>query len=125
MMWDRIRRDLEGGLSTFKWAGRFLAERIKVETSLAKVVYDSQKIQKKIDEKQLELGRMVFDLRDDKGATQNATVRDIISEIESLKKDLDLHMGRAKDLGNDPPENAELGDAPLPPEKTDPKADDN
>jgi len=107
MILDRIRRDLKEGLNTFKWAGRFLAKRVKVETSLAKVVYDSRKIQKNIDDKYLELGGKVFELRDDKGALQNVEVIDLISEIESLKKDLDLHMGRAKELGNDPPENAE------------------
>ncbi len=113
-MLDRIRRDLEEGLKTFKWAGRFLAKRVKVETSLAKVVYDSRKINKEIDEKYLELGKNIFELRDDRGAIQNTLVSDIISEIESLKKELDLHMARAKDLGDDPLENLEQGDD-LPP----------
>jgi len=125
MMLDRIRRDLEEGLNTFKWAGRFLAKRVKIETLITKVVYDSRKIQKKIDGKYLELGEKIFELRDDKTAIQNSEVSNIISEIESLKKDLDLHLSRAKDLGDDPLENAEHDDALLLPRKTDPKADDN
>ncbi len=115
MMLDRIRRDLEEGLNTFKWAGRFLAKRVKVETLITKVVYDSRKIQKKIDAKYLELGENIFELRDDKTAIQKAEVSNIISEIESLKKDLDLHLSRAKDLGDDPLESAKHGDALLPP----------
>jgi len=102
-MLDRIRRDFDEGMRRLKWAGEFLAERTKVEVSLAKVVFECQKLQKSIEEKKLELGERVFDLRDDKRALHNAVVRDIIAEIESLKSRLDEGMAEARELGGKTP----------------------
>jgi len=99
MKWDRIRRDLESGLRTFQFVGRFIAERTRVETSLAKVVYDTQKIRKKIDDRYRELGERIFELRDEKNPTDNAVVRDMIAELATLKEELDVYMTRAQELG--------------------------
>jgi|GEM_PF-3074050 len=102
MKWDRIRRDIESGLHSFQSVGRYLAERTRVETSLAKVVYDTQKIRKKIDEKYRELGERLFELRDEKNPAQDAIIRDLLSDLSGLKEEIDFHMTRAKELGRTP-----------------------
>ncbi|MGW8322501.1 MAG: hypothetical protein ACWGSD_13200 [Thermodesulfobacteriota bacterium] len=119
MKWDRIRKDLEDGLNSIQAIGRFLAQRTRVETSLAKVVYDTQKIRRKIDEKYHELGERIYELKDEKNPSDNATVRDLISDLSSLKEELDFYMTRASELGGQPPdEQAEGEEAPPPSEET-------
>jgi len=102
MKWDRIRRDIESGLYSFQSVARYVAERTRVETSLAKVVYDTQKIRKKIDEKYRELGERLYELRDEKNPTENAVIRDLLSECSGLKEELDFYMTRAGELGRKP-----------------------
>jgi len=99
MIWNRIRRDLERGAATVLMVGRYLAERTRVETALAKVVFDSRKIQKKIEEKTLELGERVFELRDERPGIQDAVVRDLLAGIEELKREQELYLSRIRDLG--------------------------
>ena len=119
MKWDRIRKDLEDGLNSIQAIGRFLAQRTRVETSLAKVVYDTQKIRRKIDEKYHELGERIYELKDEKNPAENATVRDLISELSSLKEELDFYMTRASELGGKPlDEKAEGEEQPPPSEET-------
>ena len=101
MKWDRVRRDLEDGIGTVKWLGRFLAERTRVETALAKVLYDAQKIRKKIEDRYLELGESIYELRDDRQALDNATIRDLLGQIQTLKEELDHCLVRARELGGE------------------------
>lgn len=104
MIWNRIRRDLDRGITNIISVGRYLAERTRIETSLAKVVFDSHRIQKKIDDKTLELGERIFELRDEKRVLQNAVVRDLISQIEDLKRELDLYLSQSEEMGGRRPE---------------------
>jgi hypothetical protein len=49
-MIERIRKNLGEGLKSIKWIATFIAERTKAETSIAKYMYESSKLESKLDE---------------------------------------------------------------------------
>lgn len=97
-MIDRIRKSFNEGVKSIKWIATFLAERTRAETSIAKLLYESSKLENKIDELYKEVGKRVLELKEkgEKSVFNDFIIQQALAEIKSLKEEVDEYKSKAK-----------------------------
>jgi gas vesicle protein len=106
-MIDKVKKNLTTGLTRVKWIAGFVAERTKAETSVAKMLYESSKLDSKIDELYTDVGKRVMELKT-KGGTEGEDVfRDFIvqqalDEIKNLQDTVSDYRAEAKNINKLP-----------------------
>jgi len=103
-MLTTIRRSLRGGIDKIKWMSAFLAERTKAETSIARLLYESSRIEDRIDDLYRDIGKRIYEL-DEKGEAtglKDFLIRRSIDEIRDLKSRIKDYKEKARELSNLP-----------------------
>jgi hypothetical protein len=94
-MLKRLKENFEGGVEKIKWFSSLLSERLKIEISLMRLLYQSEQMEKKRDELLKKIGERVYELKehaeahilkDSAVAEALSEIRKITEEIESTKK---------------------------------------
>ncbi|HCC68681.1 MAG TPA: hypothetical protein DEP99_02210 [Nitrospiraceae bacterium] len=100
-MWEKIRKNFEKGLDSLKWFTVFLAERTKAETSMARLLYESNKLEKKIDEVYRDIGKRIFDLREkgEKIKLKDPIILQGLDEIVRLRQEIEDCKSKSRELG--------------------------
>lgn len=99
-MLDKIKKSFNEGVKSIKWVATFLAERTKVETSLARLLYESNKLETKLDELYRDIGRRVLELKEkgEKAVLKDFIILQMINEIKGLKEEIEDYKSRAHEL---------------------------
>jgi hypothetical protein len=99
-MLDKIKKSFNEGVKSIKWVATFLAERTKVETSLARLLYESNKLETKLDELYRDIGRRVLELKEKggKAVLKDFIILQMINEIKGLKEEIEDYKSRAHEL---------------------------
>ncbi len=103
-MLGTIRRSMREGLNKVKWIAAFLAERTKAETSIARLLYESSKLEERIDELYRDIGRKVFELNEkgERSILRDFVVQQALDEVKNLKATMKDYREKAKDLSDLP-----------------------
>lgn len=103
-MLERIRKNFNEGVKSVKWVATFLADRLKAETSMAKLLYTSSRLETKVDELYRDIGRRVLELKekDEKAVLKDFIILQAIDEIKKLKEQIEDYKSKAHILGNPP-----------------------
>lgn len=103
-MKDRIRDSLTTGVNRVKWIAKFVAERTKAETSIAKFLYESSKLENKMDDLYRDIGKRVMELKDmeDKDVFKDFIVQQALDEIRNLRETVDDYKKQATDINKLP-----------------------
>lgn len=103
-MLERIRKNFNEGVKSVKWIAAFLAERLKAETSMAKLLYTSSRLEAKVDELYRDIGRRVLELREkgDKAVFKDFIILDAIEEIKRLNTEIKALKSKAHALSKPP-----------------------
>jgi len=99
-----IRRSIREGLNRIKWVAAFLAERIRTETLIARHLYESSRIEDRIDGLYRDIGKRVYEL-DEKGerpSPDDFVIRQAINEIKDLRAMIRDHKEKARELSKLP-----------------------
>lgn len=62
-MIDNIKKSLVTGIARVKWIAAFLSERIRVETSIAKLLYKRSRLEDEMDDLYRAIGKRVMELK--------------------------------------------------------------
>jgi len=81
-----------------KWIATFVAERTKAETSVVKLLYESSKLESKIDDRYREIGKRVLELKEKEEAEvfQDFIVQQALSEVKNLKASVEDYRKQAE-----------------------------
>lgn len=104
-MIERVKSNLAIGLTRVKWIAGFLAERTKAGTSVAKLLYESSKVEEKINGLFGEIGRRVMELKEqggDKDVYTDFVVQQALDEIRNLKDNVDDYKNQARNINKIP-----------------------
>ena len=104
-MIDRVKNNLATGLTRVKWIATFLAERTRAGTSVAKLLYESSKLEERINDLSMEIGRRVMELKDkggDKDVYSDFIVQQAMDEIKNLKENVDDYKNQAQHINKIP-----------------------
>ncbi|MBI4654852.1 MAG: hypothetical protein HY752_07665 [Nitrospirae bacterium] len=99
-MLERIRKSFNEGVKSIKWVAIFLAERLKAETSMAKLLYASSKLEAKVDELYRDIGKRVLELKekDEKAVLKDPFILQAIDEIKRVRDEIDDYKTKAEAL---------------------------
>lgn len=99
-MLDKIRKSLNEGVKKVKWFAAFLSERTRVETSIARLLYESNKLEAKLDGLYRDIGKRVLELKEkgEKAVLKDFIILQMINETKGLKDEIEDYKSRAHDL---------------------------
>ena len=105
---DNVRKSLATGITRMKWIASYVARRTKAETSAAKKLYESSKIENKIEDIYMEIGKRVVELKEKNNKDEVDVFRDFmiqqsLDEIKTMKETMKEYREQAKEA-NDIPE---------------------
>ncbi|MDP3298039.1 MAG: hypothetical protein AAB310_01070 [Nitrospirota bacterium] len=100
-MLDKIKKNLNEGVKQVKWFAAFLSERTRVETSMAKLLFESSKLESKLDSFYCDIGKRVLELegKGEKAILKDFMVVQAIGEVKKLKEQIEDYKSRAHALG--------------------------
>ena len=103
-MIDRIRRSLDKGLDQLRWVATFLAERTKAETEIAKLLFESTKIDGRIDDLYRDIGKRVAELNEkgEKNVWEDFMIQKALDEIKHMREVADDYRNQARNLSKLP-----------------------
>ena len=101
-MWTKIKRNFENGVEKIKWFASLLSDRVKIEVSVMKLLYESDRMEKKRDELMKTIGRRVFELREssERHIMKDRVIAESISEIEQISGDIEATKKKASDISS-------------------------
>ncbi len=104
---DRVKKNLTTGLTRVKWIAGFVADRTKAETSVAKLLYESSKIEGKVDDLYREVGKRVMELKSKGGPEEKDVLKDFVvqqalDEIKHLQETVTDYRSEAKNINKLP-----------------------
>ena len=84
-MWKRIKENFDSGVDKVKWFSSLMNERVKIELSLFKLLYQTAEMEKKRAALMKAIGERVFELRD---ASERHVLRDpaIVEALRALER---------------------------------------
>jgi len=103
-MIDRIRNNLNKGLDQVKWFATFLSERTKAETEIARLLFESTKIEGKIEDLYRDIGKRVLEIKEkgEKAIWKDFVIQQALDEIKHLKETAEEYRNQANDLSKLP-----------------------
>jgi len=102
-MIDKIRISLKEGMKRVKWITMFLAERTRAETEIGKLMFESSKLESKLENLYIDIGKRVLELHqkgDNKSVFNDFIIQQAIAEIKDLKDAIDDYKKQARELSN-------------------------
>jgi len=102
VLWDKIKKNAEEGIETIKRGATFVAERARVEASLAKVFLETSKVEKKIKVLYQRIGERIYTLteRRERNILKDEEITRAMEEIRILKEDLSKLQREARLLSS-------------------------
>ena len=87
-MINRIKSSFNTGLMRMRWIAVFLAERTKAETSIVKLMYESSKLDDRIDNLHKDIGKRVIELKEkgDESVFQDFLIQQALAEVKNLQE---------------------------------------
>jgi hypothetical protein len=99
-MLKRIRENFETGVEKIKWFSSLLSDRMKIEFSLMKLLYNSEQMEKKKDDLMKTVGRRVLELKDqsDRQIMKDRIVTEALTEIEKIDHEIESTRKKASEI---------------------------
>lgn len=98
VLWDKIRKNAEEGIESIKRGAAFVAERARIEASLARINLEIGKIEKRIQSLYQKTGERIYILtvRKDRNIFKDRELTEALEEITKLKEDLNKLQREAR-----------------------------
>ncbi|MGD0886368.1 MAG: hypothetical protein ABSA46_16115 [Thermodesulfovibrionales bacterium] len=99
-MWKRIKDNLDSGMGKIKWFSSLLNERIKIEISLMKLLYQSTEMEKKKTELAKTIGERVYELKNgpEKHVLRDPVILEALHNLETLDAEIEDVRKRASEI---------------------------
>ena len=101
-MWTRIRSNFETGIGKLKWFASLFSDRLKVEFSVMKLLYESDCMEKRKDELSKAIGKRFLELKDqpERNILKDRIIAESLSEIEQLNSEIESTKKKASDISS-------------------------
>src|SRR5512140_917345 len=101
-MIKRVKDNFMNGLQQVRWFSSVMAERVKVEMAVIRLLFRSDEMEKKKDLLLRTIGERVYECKGlpDKNVMRDREVVEAISEIERLDKDIEELKHRVSEISS-------------------------
>lgn len=99
-MLKRLKENFEGGVEKIKWFSSLLSERMKIEISLIRLLYQTEQLEEKRDELLKKIGQRTYDLREQAEAhiLKDSAVAEMLNEIGKINEEIDSTRKKASEI---------------------------
>jgi hypothetical protein len=101
-MIKRLRNNFDAGVEKIKWFSSILSDRLKIEFSLIKLLYQSDQLDKKRDELMKNIGRRVYEMKEtsDRSILKDRVIMDAMNEIAKIDSDIESTKKKASEISS-------------------------
>jgi ArsR family metal-binding transcriptional regulator len=99
-MLKRLKENFDRGIEKIKWISTVLSERIKIELLVMKLLFQSEKMEKKRDELLKKIGQRVYELKgdSDRNVLKDRSITEALNEIEQINSEIDSTKKKASEI---------------------------
>jgi hypothetical protein len=99
-MWRKLKDSFERGIEQIKWFSSLLSERLKVEYSVMRLLYQSGQMEKKKEELMKTIGQRVLELKGypDRYIMGDKVISEALSELEKIDKEIEETKKKASEI---------------------------
>jgi hypothetical protein len=99
-MWKRVKNNLDSGMEKVKWFSSLLNERMKIEISLFKLLYQSAEMEKRRAVLMKTVGGRVFELRNgpERQVLRDPVILDALKALEELNAEIEDVRKKASEI---------------------------
>ena len=103
-MINKVKDSFNTGLMRVKWIATIVAERTKAETSVVKLLYESSKLESKMDDLYRDIGKRVIELKEkgEKEVYQDFIIQQALNEVKDLRDAVKDYGKQAKNINKLP-----------------------
>lgn len=101
-MWKKSKENFERGIEKIKWFSILLSDRLKMEYSVMKLLYQSEQMQKKQDELMKTIGQRIYELKEhsDRNILKDRVIADALSELEKISSEIESTKKKASEISS-------------------------
>ena len=90
-MLKRVKDSFERGVEKIKWFSSLVSDRVRVELSVMKLLYQSDQLERKKETLMRTIGQRVLELKDhpDRQILRDSIVADALAEIEKITVEIE------------------------------------
>jgi len=101
-MWKKLKENIERGIEKMKWFSILLSDRLKIEYSVMKLLYQSEQMQKKRDELMKTIGQRIYELKEhsDRYILKDRVIADALSELEKISSEIESTKKKASEISS-------------------------
>jgi len=101
-MWRKLRENFDSGIEKIKWFSMLLSDRIKIEYSVMRLLYQSEQMQKKKDELMKTIGQRVYELKEysDRSLLKDRIVTDALDELDKINSAIESTRQKASEISS-------------------------
>ncbi|MBS1233299.1 MAG: hypothetical protein H6R42_953 [Nitrospirae bacterium] len=99
-MLKKIKDSFDSGLDKIKWFSSLLSDRVKVEVSVMKLLYQSDQMEKRKEDVLRTIGRRVHELKEypDRQILKDTVIADALAEIEQITSEIEQTRKKASEI---------------------------
>jgi len=99
-MLKRIKDSFDRGVERIKWFSSLLSDRVKVEVSVIKLLYQSDQMEKRKEYVLRTIGRRVHELKDypDRQILKDTIIAEALAEIEQITSEIEQTRKKASEI---------------------------
>jgi|YelNatPaOPRAMG01_1025707.scaffolds.fasta_scaffold07597_7 thymidylate synthase ThyX len=101
-MWQRIKKNFDSGIKKIKWFSSLISNRLNIEISIIKLLYQSEQLSEKRDELMRIIGKRFYELKDqpEKNILKDRIINESLKEIEAINSKIESTIKKASELSN-------------------------
>jgi hypothetical protein len=96
----RLKDNFDRGIEKIKWFSSLLSERLRIEYVVIKLLFQSDRMEKKKDELLKKIGQRVLEMKEhiDKQILRDRVIAEALSEIEKINNEIDITKKKASEI---------------------------
>lgn len=101
-MWKKLKENFDRGIEKIKWFSILLSDRLKIEYSVMKLLYQSEQMKKRRDDLMKTIGQRIYELKGhpDRYILKDRVIADALSELEGINSEIESTKKKASEISS-------------------------
>jgi len=101
-MWRRFKDSFDRGIEQIKWFSSLLSERVKVEYSVMRLLYQAAQMEKKKEELMKTIGERVNELKSypERYVMSDKVITGALRELEKIEREIEETKKKASEMSS-------------------------
>jgi hypothetical protein len=99
-MFKKLKESFDGGVEKIKWFSSLFSDRMKIEYSVMKLLYQSDQMEKKKEDLMKTIGKRVFELKgySDRYIMKDNVIAEALHELQKINSEIEAVKKEASEM---------------------------